>query len=245
MRLGINIDHIATLRQARRDVHPDLLAAAGECVRAGADGLTVHLREDRRHIQDEDVVLLRSTFPKTHLNLEMAAVDSIAAIACRLKPNAVCIVPEKRAELTTEGGLDVKKQLKKITVISRKIRQAGIKVSLFIDPAPVQIKAAQTAGADMVELHTGTYAEYSDPQRPKYNPRQAQKELEKLFRAADAAQKLGLQVNAGHGLTYANVKPIARQQDLFTELNIGHNIIARAVFVGLTQAVREMKLAIG
>ena len=239
MRLGVNIDHIATLRQARRDVYPDLLSAAGECFKAGADGITVHLREDRRHIQDKDVVLLRRTFPKKHLNLEMAAVDSIAKIACRIKPDAVCIVPEKRAELTTEGGLDVCGQLRKITAITKKIQSAGIKVSLFIDPDLEQVSAAQKTGADMVELHTGTYAEYSDKNRPHYSAQKAQKELARLFSAAELAKTLGLQVNAGHGLTYTNVWPLAT--DLFTEFNIGHNIIARALFVGLGKAVKEMR----
>ncbi|GBR77590.1 pyridoxine 5'-phosphate synthase [Candidatus Termititenax dinenymphae] len=240
MHLGVNIDHIATLRQARQDVYPDLLSAAGECIKAGADGITIHLREDRRHIQDSDVSTLRKKYPKTHLNLEMAAVDSIAKIAVRIKPDAVCIVPEKRQELTTEGGLDVKGNIKKITSISRKIQRAGVKVSLFIDPDIEQIKAAALAGTDMVELHTGTYGEVSDPLRPHYNKAQADKELQKLLIAAKLAKSLGLQVNAGHGLTYQNVKPLARHKELFSEFNIGHNIIARAIFVGLKQAVQEM-----
>ena len=241
MRLGINIDHIATLRQVRKDVYPNLVTAAAECLKAGADGITIHLREDRRHIQDKDAALLRKTFPKKHLNLEMAAVDSIAKIACRIKPDAVCIVPEKRAELTTEGGLDVKKNILQITSITRKIQQEQIKVSLFIDPVPEQVMAAHNTGAEMVELHTGTFAEYSDPLRPSYNAKKAAKELRKLLKAAAFAKNLGLQVNAGHGLTYKNVRQIAKYKKLFTELNIGHNIIARAVFVGLAQAVREMK----
>ncbi|GBR74092.1 pyridoxine 5'-phosphate synthase [Candidatus Termititenax aidoneus] len=240
MRLGVNIDHIATLRQARKDVYPDLLTAARECIKAGANGITVHLREDRRHIQDRDVFLLRRTFPKTHLNLEMAAVDSIAKIACRIKPDSVCLVPEKRQELTTEGGLGVKSNIKKIMSISRKMQRAGIRVSLFIDPDTEQIKAAREVGADMVELHTGAFAEYSDPQRPNFKRSKAQNELQKLLSAAKSAKSLGLQVNAGHGLTYKNVRALARYKNLFTEFNIGHNIIARAVFVGLGQAVKEM-----
>ncbi|MDR1323704.1 MAG: pyridoxine 5'-phosphate synthase [Candidatus Margulisbacteria bacterium] len=241
MRLGVNIDHIATLRQARKDVYPDLLAAARECIQAGANGLTVHLREDRRHIQDSDVFLLRRTFPKTQLNLEMAAVNSIAQIACRLKPDSVCLVPEKRQELTTEGGLDVKDNVRKIKSISRKMQKSGIRVSLFIDPDAGQIKAAGEAGADMVELHTGAFAEYSDPRRPNFERSKAQKELQKLLSAAKLAKSLGLQINAGHGLTYKNVRTLVGPKNLFTEFNIGHNIIARAVFVGLKQAVREMK----
>jgi len=241
MRLGINIDHIATLRQVRKDVYPNLLNAAAECFEAGADGITVHLREDRRHIQDDDVVFLRKAFPKKHLNLEMAAEDSIAKIACRIKPDAVCIVPEKRAELTTEGGLDVKKNILKVTAITRKIQQEKIKVSLFINPVAEQVMAAHQTGAEMIELHTGTYADFSDPARPSYNAQKAKKELQKLIKAATFAQNLGLQVNAGHGLTYKNVKPIAKHKKLFAELNIGHNIIARAVFVGIGQAVKEMK----
>lgn len=241
IKLGVNIDHFATLRQARKDVYPDLIEAARVALKSGAHGITVHLREDRRHIQDNDVILLRKTFPKKHLNLEMATVQSITRIACRIKPDAVCLVPEKRAELTTEGGLDVYGQLKKITVISRKMQSAGIKVSLFIDPDPEQIKAAKKTGADMVELHTGVYADYSDRQRPYYDLQKARKELERLFSAAKLAKILGLQVNAGHGLTYANIRPLAVRKDLFTEFNIGHNIVARALFVGLKQAVNEMK----
>ena len=244
MRLGVNIDHIATLRQARRDVYPDLPDAVQECLKAGADGITVHLREDRRHIQDADVVLLRRKFPKMHLNLEMAAVDSITKIAVKIKPYSVCIVPEKRQELTTEGGLNVLANLEKITSITRKIQAVGTKVSLFIAPDKAQILAAKSVNADMVELHTGTFAEYFDPKRPHYNKKKAEKELQKLLSAAKLAKSLGLQVNAGHGLTYQNLKPLARQKNLFTEFNIGHNIIARAVFVGLKTAVKEMKLSL-
>ncbi|MDR1452421.1 MAG: pyridoxine 5'-phosphate synthase [Candidatus Margulisbacteria bacterium] len=242
MRLGVNIDHIATLRQARKDVYPDLLGAARECLKAGADGITVHLREDRRHIQDKDVALLRRTFPQARLNLEMAAVDSIAKIACQVKPDAVCLVPEKRRELTTEGGLDAKSHIKKIKSISRKMQRAGVKVSLFIDPDTGQVKAAREIGADMVELHTGAFAEYSDPRRPQFDRKKTQKELQKLLSAARLAKSLGLQVNAGHGLTYQNVRALAGQKKLFTEFNIGHNIIARAVFTGLRPAVKEMRL---
>ncbi|GBR75905.1 pyridoxine 5'-phosphate synthase [Candidatus Termititenax persephonae] len=241
MRLGVNIDHIATLRQARLDVYPDLLAAVRECLAAGADGITLHLREDRRHIQDADVALLRQIFPRARLNLEMAAVDSIAKIAGQVRPNSVCLVPENRKELTTEGGLDVRNNLRKITSITRKMQSAGIKVSLFIDPDAAQIKAAKAAGADMIELHTGTFAEFSDQQRPNYNKSRAQKELRKLLSAARLAKSWGLQVNAGHGLTYRNARLLSRYPGLFTEFNIGHNIIARAVFVGIKKAVQEMK----
>jgi pyridoxine 5-phosphate synthase len=244
MRLGVNIDHVATLRQARLDVYPDLAAAAAECFKGGADGITVHLREDRRHIQDADVELLRRTFPKKHLNLEMAALGAMAAIAARLKPDEACLVPENRRELTTEGGLDAAGNLARVTAITRKLQEAGIRVSLFINSSPKQIRAAKRAGAEMIELHTGVYAEFSDPARPGYNPAKAAGELGKLFKAAGLARSLGLQVNAGHGLTYANTAPFAGRKDLFTELNIGHNIVARAVHVGLRRAVAEMKTII-
>ncbi len=241
MKLGVNIDHIATLRQARKDVYPDLVAAAKIAVEAGADGITIHLREDRRHIQDADVYAIRKALPQTHLNLEMAAVDEIAAIASDAKVNAVCLVPEKRAEITTEGGLDVVSNFEQIKKISNKLAAVGIEVSHFIDPDQAQIKAAKESGAEYIELHTGTYAEYSDSKRQGYDPEKAQIELNKLLDAARLAQTLGLKVNAGHGLTYENTSAIAAHHELFEELNIGHNIIAEAVFSGLAAAVKKMK----
>lgn len=241
MRLGVNIDHIATLRQARRDVYPNLVEAATTVFAHGGDGITMHLREDRRHVQDADVFAVRRAFPDKHLNLEMAAVDKIAAIALQVKPNAVCIVPERRQELTTEGGLNVVKNYKKILKISQILQAANIEISLFIAPEKLQIDAAAKIGADYIELHTGAYGEYAEAKRPKYNAARAQTELERLLNAADYAIKSGLKVNAGHGLTYDNVKPIAARPDLFTELNIGHNIVARALSVGLGAAVAEMR----
>ncbi len=231
-KLGVNIDHIATIRQARLSIQPDPVAAAVIVELAGADGITVHLREDRRHIQDRDVFLLKETI-KTRLNLEMAAVDEIVKIACKLKPESVCLVPEKRKELTTEGGLDVcvnKKYLKKVVSL---LQKKGIVVSLFIDPDLKQIKASREIKAQYVELHTGSYAEAKE----KY----AQvKELKRLQQAGDLALKLGLRLNAGHGLDYKNVVPVAGMEGI-DDLNIGHSIIARAVLVGLYQAVKEMK----
>jgi pyridoxine 5-phosphate synthase len=231
-KLGVNIDHIATIRQARLSIQPDPVAAAVIVELAGADGITVHLREDRRHIQDRDVFLLKETI-KTRLNLEMAAVDEMVKIACKLKPESVCLVPEKRKELTTEGGLDVcvnKKYLKKVVSL---LQKKGIVVSLFIDPDLKQIKASREIKAQYVELHTGSYAEAKE----KY----AQvKELKRLQQAGDLALKLGLRLNAGHGLDYKNVVPVAGMEGI-DDLNIGHSIIARAVLVGLYQAVKEMK----
>lgn len=241
MRLGVNIDHIATLRETRKDVYPDLVAATKIALTAGADGITIHLREDRRHIQDSDVYNLRIILKGKHLNLEMAAVDSIAAIAIRVKPDAVCIVPEKRAEVTTEGGLDVISGFLKIRELTAKIMKKNIHVSLFIDPDVDQINASKGVGADYIEIHTGKYAEFSDQNRPAYSPKKAKNELAKIIHAARYARSLGLKVNAGHGLTYDNVQPIANHPELFEELNIGHNIIARAIFVGLEQAIKEMK----
>ncbi|MDT8287188.1 MAG: pyridoxine 5'-phosphate synthase [Elusimicrobiales bacterium] len=244
MRLGVNIDHVATIRQARLDVYPDLLEAAAECFKAGADGITVHLREDRRHIQDADVKALRRAFPGRHLNLEMAAVDVIADIAVKIKPDEVCLVPENRREVTTEGGLDAAGNAARVKAVVKKLQKAGISVSLFINDSPAQVRAAAGTGAEMIELHTGTYAELSDPKRSGYDRAGAKRELKKLFAAAELGRGLGLQVNAGHGLTYDNTAPFARRTDLFAELNIGHNIIARAVFVGLRRAVAEMKRVI-
>ena len=241
MRLGVNIDHIATLRQARKDVYPDLVEAGKIVFANGGQGITIHLREDRRHIQDADVFAIRSAFPDKHLNLEMAAVASIAKIAIQVKPNAVCIVPEKRQEVTTEGGLDVVKNYKQVLKISQLLQDHKIDVSLFIAPNHKQIDAAAKIGADYIELHTGTYAEYSDQKRPTYDKMKADAELQRLYTAAAYAIQSGLKVNAGHGLTYDNVQPIAAKTELFEELNIGHNIIARAITVGLGTAIAEMK----
>ncbi|MBA7468540.1 Pyridoxine 5'-phosphate synthase [subsurface metagenome] len=230
--LGVNIDHVATLRQARFTPYPDLIEAAKICEKAGADGITVHLREDRRHIQDRDVYSLRKIV-NTKLNLEMAATGQIVEIALRVVPDEVCIVPEKRRELTTEGGLDVWGQRRRLTGVVRRLKKKGILVSLFINPEPKQVRAAKEVGANCVELHTGTYAE------AKGKTKQL-KELRKLKQAGKLAVKMGLRLNAGHGLNYLNVRPVARIPGI-EYLNIGHSIISRSVFVGLAQAVREMK----
>ncbi|WP_413168423.1 pyridoxine 5'-phosphate synthase [Capilliphycus salinus ALCB114379] len=231
--LGVNIDHIATLRQARRTVEPDPVAAAAIAELAGADGITVHLREDRRHIQDRDVRLLRETV-RTHLNLEMAPTDEMVAIALEIKPDYVTLVPERREEVTTEGGLDIVGQLERMTAVVGQLQDAGIPVSLFIDANPAQIEASAQTKAVFVELHTGCYAEAKGEQQDK--------ELELLIKGSKLAQDAGLRVNAGHGLTYWNVYPVACIEGM-EELNIGHTIISRAVLVGLDRAVREMKQA--
>ncbi|WP_339387318.1 pyridoxine 5'-phosphate synthase [Vibrio caribbeanicus] len=231
--LGVNIDHIATLRNARGTQYPDPVHAAEIAERAGADGITIHLREDRRHILDRDVKILRETI-QTRMNLEMAVTDEMIAIAIDTKPEYVCLVPEKREELTTEGGLDVVGQLEKIKTATSKLSDAGIKVSLFIDADREQIMAAKECGAPFVELHTGQYADaQSDEDR--------QNELKKIAAGASYAHGLGIMVNAGHGLTYHNVAPIAAIPEIF-ELNIGHSIIGRAAFDGLHKAVGDMKL---
>lgn len=233
--LGVNIDHTATVRQARRTVEPDPVAAAVLAELAGADGITVHLREDRRHIQDRDVRLLRETV-RTHLNLEMAATDEMVAIALDIKPDYVTLVPEKREEVTTEGGLDVAGQADRMAQIVTTLQDAGIPVSLFIDADSKQIEASATMRAQFIELHTGQYAE------AKAETSRA-KELKILADGCDRAIAAGLRVNAGHGLTYWNVYPIACLPGM-EELNIGHTIISRAILVGLERAVREMKQAI-
>jgi len=230
--LGVNIDHIATLRQARGTSYPDPVQAAFVSEQAGADGITVHLREDRRHIVDRDVWLLRQTLD-TRLNLEMAVTDEMLAIACEVKPDFVCLVPEKREELTTEGGLDVAGQLSRLTDAVGCLSEAGIVTSLFIDADRQQIDAAVACGAPFIELHTGHYAD------AKTEPEQ-QAELKKLAAMASYAQDSGLKVNAGHGLNYHNVKPIAALPEII-ELNIGHAIVGRAVFCGLDRAVADMK----
>ena len=233
--LGVNIDHIATIRQARRTVEPDPVAAASLAELAGADGITVHLREDRRHIQDRDVRLLRQTV-RTHLNLEMAATDEMVAIALDVKPDYVTLVPEKREEVTTEGGLDIAGQIDRLALVVDKLQTANIPVSLFIDANESQIEASVKVKAKFIELHTGTYAEAADEAS-------REQELAVLAKGCEQAKAAGLRVNAGHGLTYWNVYPVACLQGM-EELNIGHTIISRAALVGLERAVREMKQAI-
>ncbi|RKF18609.1 pyridoxine 5'-phosphate synthase [Alginatibacterium sediminis] len=230
--LGVNIDHVATLRQARGTRYPDPVFAASLAEQAGADGITIHLREDRRHIVDRDVQVMCDTV-QTRLNLEMAVTDEMVAIACEHKPAFVCLVPEKREELTTEGGLDVVGKFQKIKDAVTKLSEAGILVSLFIDADREQINAALETGAPYIELHTGHYADAASE-----NEQSA--ELKKVSAGASYASDLGLKVNAGHGLHYHNVKAIAAIPEII-ELNIGHSIIARAVFVGLETAVREIK----
>ncbi|MGE3848464.1 MAG: pyridoxine 5'-phosphate synthase [Gammaproteobacteria bacterium] len=234
MKLGVNIDHVATLRQARRTAYPDVAIAARAAEVGGADSITVHLREDRRHIQDADVHHLRRSL-EVPMNLEMAATAEMVALACAVRPWACCIVPEKREELTTEGGLDVVGNYDILAPYCAHLARAGIEVSLFIDADDAQIDAAARLGVAAVELHTGTYAEAHDEQ-------ERARELEVVRRGVERAAAAGLVVNAGHGLNYGNVAPIARL-DAIRDLNIGHAIVARAVFVGLTQAVREMKQA--
>ena len=229
--LGVNIDHVATVRQARRARYPDPLYAALTAEQAGADSITLHLREDRRHIQDHDVERFAASL-QTRMNLEMAAIPEMVAIACRIRPSDVCLVPEKRTEVTTEGGLDVSAQQRDLAAVCRTLAGAGIRVSLFIDPDPAQIEAAAAVGAPAIELHTGAYAEASGERRAE--------ELHRLASAARGAAALGLIVNAGHGLDYHNVQPVAAIPEI-VELNIGFAIIARALHSGLEPAVREMK----
>lgn len=230
--LGVNIDHIATLRQARRTRYPDPVQAALEAEQAGADAITLHLREDRRHIQDRDVEILRQAV-QTRMNLEMAATDEMVAIARRVRPHDCCLVPERREELTTEGGLDVRGQRGRIAGCCAALADAGVRVSLFIDPDPAQVEAAAAAGAPAIEIHTGHYADAADEARRR-------EEFGRIVRAVEQGRALGLKVNAGHGLNYHNVQPIAAVEGV-SELNIGHAIVARAVFTGLGEAVREMK----
>jgi pyridoxine 5-phosphate synthase len=229
--LGVNIDHVATLRQARRIDYPDPVHAALLAEQSGADSITLHLREDRRHIQDRDVTLLRRLL-QTRMNLEMAVTAEMIRIASEVRPQDCCLVPESREEVTTEGGLDVRAQQARIDEACRALAAAGVRVSLFIDPDTAQIEAARRVGAPVIELHTGTYANASGTARAH--------ELERVRSAAALGASLGLVVNAGHGLNYHNVEPIAAIREI-VELNIGHAIIARAVFDGLPRAVREMK----
>lgn len=230
--LGVNIDHIATLRNARGTRYPDPVHAAEVAERAGADGITIHLREDRRHITDRDVRILRETI-QTRMNLEMAVTDEMVNIALKTEPEFVCLVPEKREELTTEGGLDVAGQLEKIKAATEKLTAAGIKVSLFIDADREQIDAAVASGAPYIELHTGHYADAATEEEQLA-------ELKKIAAAASYADDLGIKVNAGHGLTYHNVKPVAALPEIY-ELNIGHSIMGRAMFDGLNKAVADMR----
>ena len=229
--LGVNIDHIANIRQARRTVEPDPVPFALLAELGGADGITVHLREDRRHIQDRDVELLRQTV-RSRLNLEMAATEEMLAIALQIGPDMVTLVPERREEVTTEGGLNVADQLSELSPIVSRLQAQSVPVSLFVDPDSRQLEACRSTGARWVELHTGSYAEASWTEQPH--------ELARITEGAGIARQLGLRVNAGHGLTYQNVQPIAAIPGM-EELNIGHTIVARAVAVGLQQAVREMK----
>ncbi|MET0068598.1 MAG: pyridoxine 5'-phosphate synthase [Candidatus Thiodiazotropha sp.] len=230
--LGVNIDHVATLRQARGTRYPDPVQAALVAEQAGADAITLHLREDRRHIQDRDVEIL-SGMLQTRMNLEMAATSEMAAIATRFRPHDCCLVPEKRAELTTEGGLDVAANLDYMSDYCSELIDAGIRVSLFIDADSKQLEAAKETAAPVVEIHTGHYADAT-------SERARRTELERIINAVDYGNSLGLQVNAGHGLDYHNVKQIAAIAGI-RELNIGHAIICRALFSGLDRAVRDMK----
>lgn len=231
MLLGVNIDHVATLRNARGGVEPDTILAAEICEQHGATSITTHLREDRRHIKDSDVRTLIKTL-KTNLNLEMAVTAEMQQIALEIKPHSVCLVPEKRQEVTTEGGLDVAGQLEKITKFVAPLKDAGILVSLFIDPAQEQVTAAAKTGAQFIEMHTGTYSN-------AYGTPEEEKAFEDLKTAAELAHHLGLKVNAGHGLNYDNVHRMREIEGLY-ELNIGHSIISKAVFTGLGEAVRQM-----
>jgi pyridoxine 5-phosphate synthase len=235
IRLGVNIDHVATVRQARRTVEPDPVAAAVLALLGGADGITIHLREDRRHIQDRDLHVLRQVVT-TRLNLEMAAVESIVDIACAAKPDEATLVPEKREEITTEGGLDVVVHKTAVGKAVERLRAAGIEVSIFVDPDPLQIETSKLLGAHAVEIQTARYSE-------AHTPQQLENELAALTQATTYARDHGLHVHMGHGLTYTNVQSVARIHGV-EELNIGHSIVSRAVLVGMERAVREMKQAI-
>ncbi|MBC6963312.1 MAG: pyridoxine 5'-phosphate synthase [Nitrosomonas sp.] len=230
--LGVNIDHVATVRQARGTTYPSPVEAALVAEEAGADAITLHLREDRRHIQDEDVIILRDRL-KTRMNLESAVTEEMIAFACQIKPHDICLVPERREELTTEGGLDVIRHFEQVSAACKRLAAAGVRVSLFIDARAEQIDAAVRAGAPVIELHTGRYADAATPAAQ-------QSELETIRTMATYASGLGLQVNAGHGLHYDNTIPVAAIPEI-AELNIGHAIVARALFTGFAAAVREMK----
>ncbi|MCH7927782.1 MAG: pyridoxine 5'-phosphate synthase [Candidatus Dadabacteria bacterium] len=230
-KLNINIDHVATLRQARLSSEPDPVLASYLCELSGADGIVVHLREDRRHIQYRDLSMLKESV-KTNLNLEMAPTTEMVKVALKIRPDMITLVPEKREELTTEGGLNVLKNKKKISTVINKLKKSGLFVSVFIDPDIVQIKASKDIGADMVEIHTGRYADSTNEQRQVY-------ELNQIITSAGSAADLDLRVAAGHGLNYSNTKRIA-EIELIEELNIGYSIICRSVIVGIERAVREM-----
>ncbi len=232
MHLGVNIDHVATLRQARGTSYPQPVDAAVLAESAGADSITVHLREDRRHIQDADLDAIKAVM-RTHMNLEMAVTDEMLGIAARILPTDCCLVPERRQELTTEGGLDVARQVDRIAAACRRLSELGVRVSLFIDPDEQQLDAARAAGAPVVELHTGGYAGARSAEA-------ADREFTRLRAAAEYGQRIGLTIHAGHGLNYDNVARIAAIPEI-VELNIGHAIVSRAVFDGLATAVREMK----
>ncbi|MDQ6972196.1 MAG: pyridoxine 5'-phosphate synthase [Mariprofundaceae bacterium] len=231
MHLGVNIDHIATLRQARKTAYPDPVAAVALCLEGGADGITAHLREDRRHICDDDMHRL-AAMPGLHLNMEMAATNEMVSICCELKPAACCLVPEKREELTTEGGLDVASHQARLHSVVSRLNDAGVRVSMFIDPDPAQVEASHAVGAPVIELHTGHYANLSAGEKAK--------ELVRVKAAARQARDLGLIVHAGHGLTLENTPAMVAIPEL-EGLNIGHAIIADAVFKGLKQAVQDFK----
>lgn len=233
IRLGVNVDHVATLRQARGTRYPDPIAAAAMAEQAGADQITVHLREDRRHIQDQDLWTLRKTV-QTALNLELACVDEIIAVAEEVRPDVCTFVPERRGELTTEGGLDARRHAKALRKAIGRLRAKSIRVSLFIDPDPVQVAAAQQCEVEIVELHTGRYADAP-------HATGQQEELRRLQASTQQARDLGLVVAAGHGIHYENVRGLVKNVTGIVEYNIGHSIIARSVFVGLEQAVKEMK----
>lgn len=240
IRLNVNIDHVATIREARKTIEPSIITAAVICEQAGANGITVHLRGDRRHIQDRDIELLRDVVT-TYLNVEMAATDEMTGIALATKPDAVSLVPENPNEVTTEGGLNVVANFETIAAAIERLRSAGIFVSIFIDPVNDQIEVAKRAGAQQIELCTAEYAELTLSARAMHGEglAKAAAELDRLKKAAEFGAELGLIVAAGHGLTYRNIGPLARIPEI-TEFNIGHNIISRSVFVGLSQAVREM-----
>ena len=233
VRLGINVDHVATVRQARGTIYPDPVAAAAYALRGGADQITIHLREDRRHIQDGDVVAMRNEIDCT-LNLEMAAAPEIVDIACQIRPNVATLVPEKREELTTEGGLDVVSSMAVLRETVSRLKDAGIIVSLFVDPENSQIEASVEIGADAIELHTGAYCDAATRER-------ADSEMDRLVQAVQFATTTDLVICAGHGINYSNISSIVKSLPEVTEYNIGHAIIAESVYVGIEQAVREMK----
>lgn len=243
-KLNVNIDHVATIREARKTIEPSIITAAVVCEQAGAHGITVHLRGDRRHIQDRDIEILREVII-TYLNVEMAATEEMLQIALRTKPDAVSLVPESPDEITTEGGLDVINNFENVKSVAQKLKDAGIFVSLFIDPDLEQIEAAKGVGAQQIELCTAEFAELTLSARAAHGEgaERAALEVERIKKAAERAKSLGLIVAAGHGLTYRNIGALAAIPEI-TEFNIGHNIISRAVFVGLNQAVREMIEAI-